>query len=61
MAKASIKVARSGKTGKFVGDAAVLGTTRDGVHILKQGKATHFTQKELRNAVASVMASKRAG
>lgn len=62
MAKASTKLMRSGKTGMFVAGKAVLGTTKDGVHILKpNGRATHFTQKEVRDAVASVIASKRAG
>jgi hypothetical protein len=32
--------------------AKVLGVTKDGVRILKpKGRATHFTQKELRDAV----------
>lgn len=49
---------RSAKAGKFV-SGRVLGTTKDGVHILKpRGPATHFTQKELRDAVASARASK---
>jgi hypothetical protein len=40
----------------------VLGTTSDGVRILKpKGNATHFTQKELREAVARVQSSKRTG
>jgi hypothetical protein len=39
----------------------VLGTTKDGVRILKpKGKATHFTQKELHGAIASVQAAKKA-
>jgi hypothetical protein len=39
----------------------VLGVTKDGVRILKpKGKAAHFTQKELRDAVAAARASKRA-
>jgi hypothetical protein len=61
MAKIQAKTGRGGKTVKFVAGAKVLGTTKDGVRILKpRGKATHFTQKELRDAVASVRATKRA-
>jgi hypothetical protein len=41
------------------GDGKVLGVTRDGVRILKPGRATHFTAKEAREAVASVLAAKR--
>lgn len=59
MAKAVVK---PGRAGKFVGGQRVLGTTRDGVHILKpKGPATHFTAKEIREAVASVVAARRAG
>jgi hypothetical protein len=39
----------------------ILGVTKDGVRILDQGRATHFTAKELRSAVKSVQAAKRAG
>ena len=39
----------------------VLGRTRDGVNILRQGRATHFTEKELREAVATAMAAHKAG
>jgi hypothetical protein len=53
------------KTVKKIGRAHkasnVLGVTKDGVRILKpKGKATHFTQKEVRNAVVAVRAAKRA-
>jgi hypothetical protein len=42
--------------------APVLGVTRDGVRILKQpGDATHFTAKELRDAVRLVREAKTAG
>jgi len=62
MAKDHVKVSRSAGSGQFVAGKPVLGTTRDGVRILKpNGSATHFTKKELSNAVASVMAAKRAG
>lgn len=60
MAKASKKMGYAGKSAKSV-SGKVLGTTKDGVRILKpKGKATHFTQKELRSAVASVRAAKKA-
>lgn len=61
MAKATIKLSRNGKTGKFVGTARVLGTTRDGVNILKpRGRSTHFTPKELRDAILTVKNAKTA-
>lgn len=37
----------------------VLGITSDGVRILKPGRGTHFTLKEAREAVATVLAAKR--
>jgi hypothetical protein len=50
---------RNGTTGKS-GRYNVLGTTKDGVRILKpKGEATHFTRKEVREAVAQVRAAKR--
>jgi hypothetical protein len=60
MAKPTSKSGSHGKTLKTTA-GSVLGVTRDGVRILKQGKATHFTQKELRDAVRSVQSIKRAG
>lgn len=49
---------RNAKSGKFM-TSKVLGTTKDGVVILKpRGAATHFTPKELRDAVASARAAK---
>ncbi|RNJ51753.1 hypothetical protein [Methylocystis hirsuta] len=40
----------------------VLGVTKDGVRILKpKGEATHFSSKEIRDAIATVRAAKRAG
>ena len=52
---------KAGKGGKGGGGPRVLGTTTDGVRILKpKGKATHFTAKELRDAVASARALRRA-
>ncbi len=61
MAKATKKTSYGGKSGKFVTSMRVLGTTKDGVRILKpKSKATHFTQKELRGAIASVRAAKKA-
>lgn len=60
MAKDSKKAGYAGKSGKAVA-AKVLGTTKDGVRILKpKGKATHFTAKELQGAIASVRAAKKA-
>lgn len=51
---------RKSKPGKSPGRSNVLGKTKDGVLILKpRAKATHFTQRELRDVVASVRASKR--
>jgi hypothetical protein len=38
----------------------VLGVTRDGVRILKPGRATHFTPKEAREAVAAVIGANKA-
>jgi hypothetical protein len=56
MAK-SLKISRSGSNGKF--EARVLGVTKDGVRILKpKGPATHFTQKEVREAVAMARAKR---
>jgi len=47
-------VARDARTGEFI-----IGTTRDGVRILKpKGKATNFTQKELRDAITTVRSRK---
>jgi hypothetical protein len=61
MAKSpSTKTARNGKAGKSLA-ASVLGTTRDGVHILRSNTgATHFTRKELRDAVTTVRSAKKA-
>lgn len=52
-----------GQTSKTVRDTSpkVLGRTRDGVKILRQGRATHFTDKELRDAVATAMAAQKTG
>ena len=61
MTKAPAKAIRDSKSGKSVA-GKVLGTTRDGVRILKpRGNATHFTQKELRDAVARARAGRQAG
>lgn len=55
------KTRRDGKSGEFVAGVKALGTTRDGVRILKpKGGATHFTQKELLGAVASARAANKA-
>jgi len=61
MAKISNKTPPGGKARKRFAGPEVLGVTKDGVRILKpRGKATHFTPKELRDAVAAARASKRA-
>jgi hypothetical protein len=53
---------RDTKTGRVVGGYKVLGTTKDGVRILKpKGHATHFTDKELRKAIATVRSAQKAG
>jgi hypothetical protein len=58
----SPKVGRSANSGRFVGGYKVLGTTKDGVRILKpKGHATHFTDKELRKAIATVRSAQKAG
>jgi hypothetical protein len=36
---------------------AVAGVTHDGVGILKSGRATHFTDREVREAIAKVRAA----
>lgn len=61
MTKSPSKTARASKSAKSAA-SKVLGVTRDGVRILKpRGKATHFTQKELRDAVARARAGRQAG
>lgn len=61
MAKASKKTYPAGKAAKRAAGTKVLGTTKDGVLILKpKGAPTHFTQKELRDAVATVRAARGA-
>lgn len=62
MAKAASNAERNPKSRKFAGGSKVLGTTKDGVRILDpKGKPTHFTRKEVRDAVASVMAARKVG
>ncbi|HLJ72843.1 MAG TPA: hypothetical protein VKU03_16125 [Roseiarcus sp.] len=61
MAKASKKTKRGNKAERAAGQAKVIGVTKDGVRILKpRGKATHFTQKEIREAVAAARTARRA-
>jgi hypothetical protein len=44
---------------KTARDTRILGVTKDGVRILRsKSKATHFTAKEIREAVAAVRAKK---
>jgi hypothetical protein len=62
MKDSSSRTGRDAKTGCFVGGYKVLGTTKDGVRILKpKGHATHFTDKELRKAIATVRSAQKAG
>jgi hypothetical protein len=39
----------------------VAGVTRDGVKILATGRATHFTDKEIRDSISTVLRESRAG
>ena len=58
----SSRTVRGANTKRFVGGYKVLGTTKDGVRILKpKGHATHFTDKELRKAIATVRSAQKAG
>jgi hypothetical protein len=73
MTKSSLKVARpakkaskggASKTSKAASrkGSKVLGTTFDGVQILKpKGKATHFTVRELEAAISRVRAARSSG
>jgi len=59
---ASAKAVRDADAGRVVSGYKVLGTTKDGVKILKpKGRPTHFTEKELRDAIATVRAPQKAG
>jgi hypothetical protein len=61
MTKSPSKAARVSRTAKSAA-SKILGITKDGVRILKpRGKATHFTQKELRDAVARARAGRQTG
>ncbi|MBV9287348.1 MAG: hypothetical protein JO288_05905 [Hyphomicrobiales bacterium] len=68
MSKSSKRIGSDPKGGKNAGNGRkpakagnVLGTTADGVRILKpKRKATHFTAKELQTAIASVRATRSA-
>ena len=58
----SSKTVRGAAAERSVGGYKVLGTTKDGVKILKpKGRATHFTGKELREAIATVRSAQKAG
>jgi hypothetical protein len=60
MEKDPAKAARVSRTAKSAA-RKILGITKDGVRILKpRWNATHFTQKEVRRAVARARASNRA-
>ncbi len=61
MAKVLKKTVLGRKSLDKVAAGKVLGTTKDGVRILKpKWKATHFTEKELDRAIAGARAAKRA-
>lgn len=66
MAKGSKKTLGASESRKLAASVLanapkVLGTTKDGVRILKpKGKATHFSAKEIRDAISTVRAAKRA-
>lgn len=54
----TVKLPRSSVTGEFV-DRSILGVTRDGIVIRKSpGRATHFTDKELREAVRAAISAR---
>jgi hypothetical protein len=69
----ALKVARSAKKASKVGTSKVskaasrkgskvLGTTFDGVQVLKpKGRATHFTVRELEAAISRVRAARSSG
>lgn len=67
MAKGSKKTLGASEVRKLAASALmntpkVLGVTKDGVRILKpKSGATHFSAKEIRDAIATVRAAKRAG
>lgn len=59
MTKSTKKMAVTAKA-KKVRSEKVLGVTKDGVRILKpKSRATHFTQRELREAVAYAQAARK--
>jgi hypothetical protein len=61
MTKPPAKTPRVSRAAKSAA-GKILGITKDGVRILKpRWSATHFTQKELRDAVARARAGKQAG
>jgi hypothetical protein len=61
MAKNDKRIGRDAASGRFVGEYRVLGTTRDGVKILKpKARATHFTDREMREAVRATLDSQKA-
>lgn len=55
------KLARNSTTGQFL-DRGIAGVAADGVVIRKSpGRATHFTQREVERAVATVLAAGKQG
>jgi hypothetical protein len=58
-AHSKAKASKAPGAKKAAAGSKVLGTTFDGVQILKpKFKATHFTNKELRDAIARVRSSR---
>ena len=57
----TMKIVRDRSSGRFVTPGVVV-MTRDGVSILKSpGRATHFTDKEITEAIQEVRSRKYAG
>jgi hypothetical protein len=59
MSKSPKHIGSSPKSGKAAKAGKVLGTTADGVRILKpKGKATHFSAKELQAAIVNARSAR---
>lgn len=61
MTKGSTKVVPGGKPNETIAGYKVLGTTKDGVRILKpKGRtSTRFSERDIRDAIMSVRAAKQ--
>ena len=55
------KVTSASKPSRKAATGRILGTTKDGVKIITSGQPTHFTRKELRDAVQQVVGARKAG